>query len=116
MPDDNASAATAPVLVLVRDLLFASKIAATARTISIPIMTVRDPGQLGARPGRLVIVDLNQPGAMEAAVEWKRVTGGEIIGFVSHVDEPTIERARASGFDRVLARSQFVQQLPELLR
>ena len=117
MPDhDRAKTEPPPVLVLVRDLLFASKISAAARAASIPIMTIRDAARLGTQPGRMVIADLSQPGALEAAVEWKGVTGGEIVGFVSHVDATTMERARAGGFDRVLARSQFVQVLPELLR
>jgi hypothetical protein len=38
-----------------------------------------------------------------------------VVGFVSHVDAVTIAHARGSGLDRVLPRSRFVEQLPELL-
>ena len=39
-----------------------------------------------------------------------------VPGFVSHVDTATIAAAREAGIDQVLARGQFVQILPELLK
>jgi hypothetical protein len=60
-------------------------------------------------------VDLNQEGAIEAARLWKQRSGGEVVGFVSHVDVETVNRARAAGIDQVLARSAFVERLPDLL-
>ena len=98
-----------PILALVRDLIFASKLSGPN------VRVIRDPAQLGATPGRRLIVDLNLPGAIEAARVWKTSTGGEVVGFVSHVDTDTIDRARAACLDRVLARSRFVELLPELL-
>ena len=108
--------AARPILVLVRDLMFSGRIGATARAANAPVRMLRDPAGLGRSEGRRLIVDLNQPGALEASVEWKRATAGEVVGFVSHVDAETIARARAAGIDRVMPRSQFVQVLPELLR
>jgi hypothetical protein len=104
-----------PTLALVRDLLFASKITATAASLGTCVQLVREPGKLGGRPGRRLILDLNLPGAIEAAQAWKSATGGETVGFVSHVDTATIDRARAAGVARVLARSRFVELLPQLL-
>ena len=106
---------TAPTLALVRDLLFASKITATAASRGTCVQLVRDPAKLGGQPGSRLIVDLNLTGAIEAAQAWKGATGGEVVGFVSHVDTATINRARAAGVDRVLARSRFVELLPQLL-
>jgi hypothetical protein len=37
------------------------------------------------------------------------------LGYVSHVDSDTIERARAAGIDQVLARSAFSDRLGEIL-
>jgi hypothetical protein len=37
------------------------------------------------------------------------------LGFVSHVDTATIQAARLAGVGSVLARSAFVEQLPQLL-
>jgi hypothetical protein len=106
----------APIVVLVRDLMFASKIRATAQSIGAPIQIVREPAQLAGSAARRLIVDLNQPGALDAAVVWKGQTGGEVVGFVSHVDSQTIQAARLAGIDQILPRSRFVEVLPELLR
>jgi len=106
-----------PVLVLVRDLIFASRISVTAQAIGVEIKQLRDPAMLAAENAdRRLIVDLNQGGAIDAAVEWKKRTGGEVIGFVAHVDADTIRRARDAGIDHVLPRSRFVAELESLLR
>jgi hypothetical protein len=105
-----------PTLVCVRDLMFSSKIMATARHLNAPIEMVREPGLLSGKPGVRLIVDLNQPGTIAAAKQWKSEAAGRTaIGFVSHVDSDTIADARAAGIDQVLARSQFVNALPSLL-
>jgi len=107
--------APASVVVLVRDLMFSSRIVATARAADIPVKLLRDPAALAGAEGRLLIVDLNQSGAIDAAVAWKARSLGTIVGFVSHVDADTIARAKAAGVDRVIPRSRFVEVLPELL-
>ena len=104
-----------PILVLVRDLLFSSHITAAARASGVPITTLRDPARVSGARGRRLIVDLNQPGALDAAAAWKDASAGDVVGFVSHVDGETIARARAAGIDRVLPRSRFVEVLPDLL-
>jgi len=109
-----------PVIVLVRDLMFSSRIAATARAAGAPITLLRDPARLAAQPPSpgpgLLIVDLNLPGSIDAAIQWKRAhPSREVVGFVSHVDTLTIAQARGSSIDRVLPRSRFVEILPELL-
>ena len=104
-----------PVLALVRDLLFATKISGTARALGAPMEVLRDPAQLSQQSGRLLLVDLNLPGAIPAAAEWLRATGNPVVGFVSHTDAATISAARDAGITRVMARSQFVQLLPDLL-
>jgi hypothetical protein len=103
------------VLVLVRDLMFCSKITATASAANIPFKVIRDPAKLAGEVGDRLIVDLNQPQTIEAAAQWRAATGRPAIGFVSHVDVEAIAAANAAGIDRVMARSQFVQQLPMLL-
>ena len=105
-----------PILVLVRDMIFSSKIFAEARAQNCVIQSFRDPMKLQHAPGRRLIVDLNLEGAISAAIAWKQATGGEVCGFVSHVDAAAIAEARAGGLDRVMARSEFVNVLPELLR
>lgn len=114
--DGDNSTEVPPVLALVRDLIFASRITATARTVGIEVRILRNPGELVNEPGRLVLVDLNQAGAIEAAAGWKQSNCGQVIGFVSHVDTAAIEQARRAGLVRILARSAFVQALPTILR
>lgn len=104
-----------PVLALCRDLIFASKITAAARARGLESKILRDTAQLAGQSGSLLLVDLNQPGTLAAAAEWRRAGGGTVVGFVSHVDAATIDEARRAGINRIMARSGFVQTLPELL-
>src|SRR3954454_15358704 len=102
---------TMTTLVLVRDLMFSSKITAAAREAGVAVKIVRDPAQLSSQSGDRLIVDFSQTGALDAAAEWKRATGNVVIGFVSHVDTDTIAKASESGIDHVLTRGQFTQLL-----
>jgi hypothetical protein len=110
---------SSPILVLVRDLIFASRIGVVARVVGVEVKVLRDETKLAAENGRRLIVDLNQPGALDAAVEWKRASESasrEVIGYVAHVDADTIRRAQDAGIDRVIPRSRFVIELESLLR
>ena len=102
------------ILLLCRDLMFLSKVTATARAAGVNVQVVRDPTMLPAVGTRL-FVDLNQAGALEAAATWKGATGGQVVGFVSHVDTDAIARARQAGLDQVLPRSRFTADLERLL-
>ena len=95
--------------------MFAGKIGATARAQSATVKMLRDPAKLAGEAGRRLIVDLNLDGAIPAAIAWKQASAGEVVGFVSHMDAEAIAAARAGGIDRVMARSEFVQVLGELL-
>jgi hypothetical protein len=117
LQNDAAATPSVPLLVLVRDLLFSSRIAVAARHLGVEIKLLRESRQLTAEAGGRLIVDLNQAGALDAAIEWRR--GGharQVIGFVAHVDAETIRRARDAGIDQVLPRSRFVAELESLLR
>jgi hypothetical protein len=116
MSDDTVSPAPEPILVLVRDMIFSSRIAAEARAAGANFQMIGDPNALGATPGRKLIVDLNLQGATEAASAWQKTTGRPVVGFVSHADTHAIAQARQAGIDPVLARSRFVQVLPDLLK
>ena len=119
MPSSDQPAA--PIIALVKDLIFSSRIGATARAESAAVQMVRDPAQLASLNGALLILDLNLAGAIEAASAWLAAGGSDApqrhaVGFVSHVDAATIDAAKAAGIPQVLPRSRFVQVLPELLR
>ena len=113
--DETPQPAVSPVIALVRDLMFSSKVSATARAVGSEVVIVREPGKLAGQKGRELLVDLSLPGAIEAAASWKAENStARVVGFVSHVDTATIQRAREAGLE-VMARSGFVEALPTLL-
>jgi len=120
---DNAVATTIaamepiePVLALVRDLMFSSKIIATARALQIDIKIIRDAEKLNLEKGSKLFVDLGEPHAIASAMTWKQLHGGKVIGFVSHVDTNTIFKAQEAGFDQVLSKGGFTANLENLLK
>lgn len=115
-PQREMDPQSSPVVALVRDLIFGSRIKAAAADLGVAFLLVRDPARLLIHPGRRLIVDLNLAGAIEAAAGWARIYHGDVVGFVAHVDTTTIAHARDMGVGKVLARSRFVEMLPDLLR
>lgn len=103
-------------LALVRDLMFSSKITATARAAGVTVKVIRDPEKLNQEAGTTLLVDLAEPHAIAAAITWKQLHGGKLIGFASHVDTNTIFKAQEAGFDQVLSRGGFTANLENILR
>jgi hypothetical protein len=104
-----------PLLILVRDLLFSSKITSAAKHAGTPFKVIRDPAQLLVQPGRRLLVDLTLDGAIPAAANWHQETDGDVVGFVGHVETEIIARAKTAGIPKVVSRGQFVQILPGLV-
>lgn len=106
----------AQIVALVRDLMFSSRIRSVGQAAGVVLRMLREPAQLAAAGGRLLLVDLNQAGAIEAAASWLAADSSrQAVGFVAHVDTETIARAREAGVQRVLARSGFAQALPQII-
>ena len=108
-----------PVLAVVPDLYFATRIAATAKAAGVELELVPAP-RAAARAAEagasLVLLDLHGAGALGLLAELKRtVPGRPVVGFFSHVDTALKRDALAAGADAVLPRSQFVGRLPALL-
>ena len=108
--------ASLPLLLCIRDLLFASKVTATARANNIPFRGVRDFSRLLETPAEHLVIDLNAPGAVEAAAAWRAKFGGKVTGFVAHVAGPVIAAAREAGLDRVLSNGAFTARIDSILR
>ena len=83
--------------------------------MGLEVRIVREPANLPANC-RLLLVDLALDGAIEAAADWQTGTGRRVVGFVSHVDEQTIGRAKSAGLNNVMSRGSFTRQLPSILR
>jgi DNA-binding NarL/FixJ family response regulator len=113
------------VLVAVDDLLFSSKIRATASQAGVQIAFARSAADVieqarAHRPG-LVIFDLNSgktdPVATIAALKQDpELASIRALGFASHVHTGLIAAARDAGADQVLPRSAFAANLADILR
>jgi hypothetical protein len=79
------------------------------------VKIIRDPAKLATESATHLIVDLNLPGAIEAAAEFKGRTGARVTGFVSHSDAATIAKAKQANLE-VIPRSRFVEGLEEMLK
>ena len=60
----------------------------------------------------LVICDIARIDPQEVADTFPDVP---IVGYTNHTDTSGLRAARAAGFDQVLAKSAFVEQVPELV-
>ena len=102
-------------LLLCDDLLFSSRVVGTAKALGLQVRTARSPVELfalatDASPS-CVIVDLNTPGLAIEALPARWTPRPFLIGYGSHVDAATLNRARDAGFDVVWPRSKFVEEL-----
>ena len=113
------------VIAAVDDLFFGAKILETAGRLNVPLVLVRSPEELIAKarechPG-LVIFDLNAGTCrpLEAIRQVKAdpdLKDTAALGFFSHVQHDLKVAAAEAGCDRILARSAFTAQLPDILR
>jgi CheY-like chemotaxis protein len=117
-----------PVLVVMSDLLFRSKIDEVARRLDLPLRAAKSLEQLdrhlAAGLPAIAFVDLEtdalDPAEAIARIRARAATAGEgegvgVIGFAGHTNVAAITAGRAAGAGVVLARSAFVAQLPALL-
>lgn len=112
-----------PVIALVDDLLFASRIREAARGRGVEVRTARRVEEVtsaleAGAPLLLVDADSDRlPWAEAVAAVRARpaLAAVPIVAFFSHVHAGRAAAARAAGASRALARSAFVQELPGLL-
>jgi CheY-like chemotaxis protein len=112
------------VVAAVEDLLFRSKISETANTLGVEALFPRSPKKLVEKihesPPDLLVLDLNSA-RFEPLQLLKQLKSDEalrdvpVVGFLSHVHKDLAVAARESGCDRVVARSAFTKDLPEIL-
>jgi CheY-like chemotaxis protein len=112
------------VVAAVEDLLFRSKISETADTLGVEAVFPRSPKRFveeaqGSAPD-LLILDLNSM-RFEPLKLLRQIKSNQtlrevpVVGFLSHVQKELAINARDSGCDRVMARSAFTKELPEIL-
>jgi CheY-like chemotaxis protein len=113
-----------PVLLVISDLIFRSRIDDAARHASVPLRVAKSMEQLERHltneTPSLAIVDLESDTIDTAAAirRLRAVPGGEslrIVAYAGHTNLDAIKAGRDAGAGVVLARSGFITQLPTLL-
>lgn len=106
------------VVALVADLIFESKIRATARAVGVNAVVSRSEATVESKLGQAsaLIVDLEGGAHLEfVRFTRSRYLGLAIIGFFPHVQAEVARQAKAAGVTRLLPRSKFTEGLGELL-
>ncbi len=123
------------ILSCCKDLIFATKIRSTAEHVGVPYRAAGNVQAVLDRLNRVADGRLNEPvtgvlvdmemgdaalaiiDAIKAHTPGPASAGGiPVIAFGSHVAVQVLAQAREKGADAVMPRSQFVSQLPDLLR
>jgi hypothetical protein len=107
------------ILLLTRDVFFASKVTGTAQQLGLRAETVMTLELLRERIANGdvtgVILDLGS-GIAPADIVAAATPRPKLIAFGAHVDSAALQTAQDAGFDDVMPRSRFSATLPELLR
>ena len=111
-------------ILLSDDLMFASRITGTARSLGLVVKPARSVDVLDnlaqQESPQCVILDLANP-----SLKLSELLGQlrescspvpRVVAYGSHVDAAGLKAARDAGCDVVLPRSAFVEQLPVKLR
>lgn len=111
------------------DLMFASKIKATADAEGLPSRPVRNADMLQRRldqvddgklnePVSLVIIDLGLEDAGLAMIRQAKAHDPAlpVVAYGSHVLVEQLEAAKTAGADQVMTNGGFTAQLPEVLQ
>jgi CheY-like chemotaxis protein len=110
-------------LLLSDDLMFASRITGSARSLGLVVKSAKSVDVLEnlarQESPRCVILDLANPTLkLEELLGRLREISSEmprVVAYGSHVDAAGLKAARDAGCDVVLPRSAFVEQLPTQL-
>ena len=112
------------VIAVVDDMFFASKIRAVAEAVGVEISFPRNQEALiqkarESKPG-LILVDLHNEkvdavGLATGLKSDEQLGTIPLLGFFSHVQTELQRNALAAGFDRVIPRSVFARDLPNIL-
>lgn len=111
------------VVAVLNDLMFTVKIQEAAKRAGVDAVFVKSQADALDRAKEdpaVMILDLNHTGAeplqlisiLKGSAETKDIP---LVGYVSHVQVDLRQAAQEVGCDVVVARSAFVQHLPELL-
>ena len=110
------------VALVCTDLMFTSKVTGVGNELGRKVRvfpSAKAAAAAGLNDLRVALLDLSNPKdtPAEDIRAWKAALPPEavLIAYGSHVDVAAWQAARDAGFDVVLPRSAFVQQLTQLL-
>ena len=112
------------VVAAVDDMFFASKIRATGEHLGVQVKFVRNlNAALESARGEIpsvVIADLHSERCdpLQLAREFKsdeNLKSVPLVGFFSHVDTALHDAAQQAGYDKVMPRSAFTNNLAQIL-
>jgi DNA-binding NarL/FixJ family response regulator len=106
-------------VIAVSDLMFQPRIEAAARALgfetAIADDTVSARNALARRPA-VAIVDLHAAALdPEAVIRAAKTIGALVLAFGRHTEPAALRAARRAGADRAVARSELVENLPQLI-
>jgi len=101
----------ARIVALAPDLIFASRIGETLTAAGHDVQVASSISEAtGLGEAEVLIADLDRE-PPEAVVG----LGAPVLGFYSHVEVETRQRAEAAGVDLVVPRSRMAREMPELV-
>jgi CheY-like chemotaxis protein len=113
------------IIAVVDDMIFASRIRAVAEAVGVEISFPRTldafEQKIGEDKPDLVLVDLHNqridPTVVVATLKNQESTRETpTLGFFSHVQTELQQKAIAAGFTKVVPRSFFARELPNILQ
>jgi CheY-like chemotaxis protein len=109
----------ATIVAAIDDLMFQSRLEAQARSLGHDV-TIADTTDLAVAAldasHAILVLDLHA-----RALDWRTVAftakerGTPVLAFGRHTEAALLREAREAGCERVVPRSQFVEELPSLL-
>ncbi len=111
-------------LLLSRDLIFTTKIKATAAELGYLIQVASDvisaESLITSQRPRVILIDLTAGDlcAPKALRAYRRLAGSDawLVAFGPHVDADSLALAKAAGCQIAIPRSRFASELPDLIQ
>lgn len=98
----------AKIVAIVSDLMLASRVSESLKAAGHEVSVA--PKLPDALEADAIVCDLDS-----ADVDTVAATGLPTLGFYSHVDVKTKQRAEAAGLNQVVPRSRMSRELPDLI-
>jgi CheY-like chemotaxis protein len=111
-------------IALVDDMFFIAKIRGTAEAVEVIVNFARSINAVvemaTKEPTSLIIADLQaqccDPFELAAQIKSNEYLKTiPLLGFFSHVQTTLLQQAEQAGYDRILPRSSFSKNLPQIL-